>query len=69
MKRGNDTLPLLDKSSEFVDAAGVLTNDFLRSGSTDDDFSLERRLTDADTRVTTFSEFTLEELGINDPKV
>ena len=63
MKRGNDTLPLLDKSSEFVDAAGTFTNDLLRIGGTDDDFSLEGRLTDADTGVTTIGKFTVEELG------
>ena len=69
MKMRKKKIPLLDKSSEFVDAAGVFTNDLLRSRSTDDNFSLEGRLTDADTRVTTFSEFTVEELGINNRKV
>ena len=63
MKRRKKKIPLLDKSSEFVDAAGVFTNDFLRSGSTDDDFSLKGRLTDADTRVTAIGKFTVEELG------
>ena len=62
MKKRKKKIPLLDKSSEFVDAAGVFTNDFLRSRSTDDDLSLEGRLADADTRVTAFSEFTVEEL-------
>ena len=65
MKSSENRIPLLDESSEFIDAAGVLTNDFLRSRSTDDDFSLEGRLTDADTRVTAFGKFTVEELGIN----
>ena len=53
----------MNKSGEFVDAAGVFTNDLLRSRSTDDNFSLEGRLTDADTRVTAIGKFTVEELG------
>ena len=65
MKKRKKKIPLLDKSSKLVNTAGVFTNDFLRSRSTDDDFSLKRRLTDADTRVTAFGKFTVEELGIN----
>ena len=64
MKSSENRIPLLDESSELIDAAGVLTNDFLRSRSTDDDFSLKGRLTDADTRVTAFGKFTVEELHI-----
>lgn len=53
----------MDESGEFVDAAGTFTNDLLRIGGTDDDFSLEGRLTDADTGVTAIGKFTVEELG------
>ena len=56
-------LPLLDEGSELVDAARVLTDHLLGSGSTDDDLSLEGGLAHTDARVTDFSQFTVKELG------
>ena len=54
--------PLLDQSSQLVDAARVLTNNLLRSGSTNNDLSLHGRLADAHSGVTNFRKLAVQEL-------
>lgn len=54
--------PLLDQSSQLVDTARVLTDNLLRSGSTNNDLSLHGRLADAHARVTDLEKLTIQEL-------
>ena len=59
-------LPLLDQGRQLVDATGVLANDLLRSGGTDDDLRLHGGLAHADSGVADLGQLAVEELGRSD---
>lgn len=60
-------LPLLDQGRQLVDATGVLTNDLLGSGGTDDDLRLHGGLAHADSGVADLSQLAVEELEGSKP--
>lgn len=52
----------LDKRGEFADSATLLAEHFLSMGCANDDIRDSRRNTNFDSRVTFFSQLSLEEL-------